>query len=151
MVGGAVQRTPYRAALALGVWGVDHWPYASGRALLSGARLGELDVSDTLDILHVLFEESQEAGSQEQLKAREHFRRSIYTSLYDYKAYEWVSSDNNSASGASSQTTGADMIPMDDTANPPKITLTHKPYVPPTPMNVDSPLPIAGLKEEPLG
>lgn len=109
-------------------------------------------MSDTLDILHVMFEESQEAGSQEQLKAREQFRKNIYTGLYDYKTYEWVSTDNNSASGASSQTTSADMIPMDDeVADPSKIKLTHKPYVPPTPMNVDSPLPIAGLKEAPLG
>jgi hypothetical protein len=109
-------------------------------------------VSDTLDILHVMFEESQEAGSQEQLKARELFRRNIYTSLYGYKKYEWVSPESNTASGTSSQGAGADMIPMDDeVADPSKIKLTHKPYVPPTPMDVDSPLPIAGLKEAPLG
>jgi hypothetical protein len=98
-----------------------------------------------------LFEESQEAGSQEQLKAREQFRKGIYTRLYEYEKYDWVSPEDNSASGASSQSAGADMIPMDEPVDPSKVKLTHKPYVPPTPMNVDSPLPIAGLKEAPLG
>lgn len=98
-----------------------------------------------------MFEESQEAGSSEQLKAREQFRKNIYTGLYGYKSYEWVSPEDNSASVASSQGTGADMIPMDEVSDPSKIKLTHKPYVPPTPIDVDSPLPIAGLKEAPLG
>lgn len=109
-------------------------------------------MSDLLDVLHVLFEEAQDAASQEQLKARERFREGIYTKLYGYPTYSWVSPSGDSASGSSSQGMSADMIPMDDeVADPSKITLTHKPYVPPTPMNVDSPLPIAGLKEAPLG
>jgi hypothetical protein len=108
-------------------------------------------MSDLLDVLHALFEESLDSPSEEGVRAREQLRQGIYTKLYGYKNYSWVSPRSDSPATASSGGTGADMIPMDEPVDPSKITLTHKPYVPPTPMNVDSPLPIAGLKEAPLG
>jgi hypothetical protein len=108
-------------------------------------------MSDLLDVLHALFEEAQDADTQEALRAREHLRKGIYTKLYGYKQYSWVSPESDSPATASSGGTGADMIPMDEPVDPSKIKLTHKPYVPPTPIDVDSPLPIAGLKEAPLG
>ena len=143
-------RTPYRAVLALGAWGYDHWPYVSGRALLSsGTKLSELDMADFLDVIHALFEDSSLANTEEEAKNRERLRSNIYTSLYGYKSYAWVSADSGSRSADSSF--GQDMMPVDATGEAAESKLTHKPYVPPTPMDVNSPLPIAGIKEAPLG
>ena len=106
-------------------------------------------MADFLDVLHALFEESGDAPSPEARDAREAMRQNIYTRLYGYKKYEWVSPKSNAASDTSAF--GSDMMPVDATGEESGSELTHKPYVPPTPTNVDSPHPIATLKEPPLG
>jgi hypothetical protein len=104
---------------------------------------------DLLDVLHVMFEDASSGASREELEAREDLRKSIYTQLYGYKEYNWVTDKSKSASAGG--TYNSDMLPDDAAVDTTERKLTHKPYVPPTPINVDSPLPIAGLKEAPLG
>lgn len=106
-------------------------------------------MADFLDVLHALFEESGDAPTQEARQARETTRKNIYMDLYGYKTYEWVSEDSQSASDSS--WSESDMLPDEATGTKSSGELIHKPYVAPTPMDVDSPLPIAGLKEAPLG
>jgi hypothetical protein len=106
-------------------------------------------MADFLDVLHVLFEEASSAGTQEESENRERLRANIYRDLYGYTDYAWVSKSSGNTSADSSF--GSDMIPVDATGDPSASRLTHKPFIPATPMDVDSPLPIAGLKEAPLG
>ena len=82
------------------------------------------------------------AGSPEMLDAKEKTRKHIYELLYEYPEYSWVSS-RSEATGIS----GSDMLPT----GPPAGTLTHKPYLPPTPVNADAPLPFGKQLDAPLG
>lgn len=108
-------------------------------------------MADFLDVLHVLFEEASLASTAEESQNRERLRSNIYRDLYGYTEYAWVSKSAGAGNSPANSSYGSDMIPVDATGDSSESRLTHKPYVPPTPMNVDSPLPIAGLKEAPLG
>lgn len=96
-----------------------------------------------LDVLHVLFEESLEASSEDQLKSREMARKRIYTGLYERATYSWASS----SPAQSNVTASGDMMADGGTAP----ALTHKPYIPPTSSNVDAPLPFGKVLDAPLG
>ena len=109
-------------------------------------------MSDFLDVIHAMFEEDMAPQEEDNRRARDHLRRSIYVDMYGEKDYVWTlpeRAETTGNAGDSAYTQGYVDPPVD--ADPSNIKLTHKPFVPATPMDVDSPLPIAGLKEAPLG
>jgi hypothetical protein len=94
-----------------------------------------------LDILHYLFE-SDTLGEEETLKAKLKMRRTIYKVLY-LRDYTWMEDDGTSYREFGTQ--DASGLGMGSTE------LTHKPYIPPTPVNADSPLPFGAALMPPLG
>lgn len=108
-------------------------------------------MSDLLDVAHYLFEQDHAALDGDQAKARDGLRKSVYMNLYKQKAYKWEMAAGETTAGSSN---AAIDLPMDSADMMGPATLPkyeHKPFIPATPMDVDSPLPIAGLKEAPLG
>ena len=105
----------------------------------SGLRLEEQRVDDMLDMLHYLFE-SDNLDEEEVAKAKVKMRRTIYKVLY-MRPYTWHDStegyhefgtqDANGDFGGSG--------------------LTHKPYIPPTPVNANSAKPFGAALDAPLG
>jgi hypothetical protein len=108
-------------------------------------------VSDLLDVAHYMFEQDHAALDEDQAKARDSLRKAVYVNLYKRKTYGWEMATGNRASGDSSPDID---VPMDSADMMSPATLPkyeHKPFIPATQIDVDSPLPIAGLKESPLG
>lgn len=158
MVGRAVLRAPYEGARALLMWAVDMWPYVNGKALMSGIRLGELEASDMLDVVHFLFEDDMAAASGEQAEARSHVRTTLYRNFYEreYK-YKIDSSSNRSGGSSHSGSTYADGSPINgfdddlEPFDPMQESKPVKPYVPATDFNPDAALPFGKDLDAPLG
>lgn len=104
---------------------------------MNGIRLGDLDVSDMVDIIHYFYEEDINYYTVEQGQMAEARRITIYRQFYD-KEYGYASSSaaasgSNTASGPSQYDfDGNDLAPFDPTNAP------VKPYVPPTEMDAGS-------------
>jgi hypothetical protein len=98
-----------------------------------------------LDIVHYLFE-SDSIGEKEEQDAKTRMRRSIYGQLYK-RPYTWGSGvEQESADGEwGSQEVGR---PVTNDGAP---VLTHKPYVPPTPVNAAAAKPFGNVLDAPLG
>jgi len=107
-------------------------------------------MEDMLDVIHYFFE-TDTIGEKEMMDAKRDMRRMLYREFYD-RTYTWgegsitddqwgqQASDDRyyvgrSASASSTSTPG----------------ITHKPYIPPTPMNADAPLPFGKALNAPLG
>lgn len=125
---------------------------------MSGLRLAEMEATDMVDVLHYFFEEDLAVASAEQMEARSNARSSVYRTLYgttykyEMKSKSGVNGSNTyAADGTTIPTDGFfgddDITPFDPTNNVPKET---KPYIPPTDMDADSPLPFGKTLDAPL-
>ena len=95
-----------------------------------------------LDIIHYLFE-SDSIDEKETQKAKLKMRRTIYKVLY-MRTYTWQDGEDEYR----------DFGTQDVNANPMggrSTELTHKGYIPPTPVNADSPMPYGNVLDAPLG
>lgn len=118
--------------------------------IVRGVRLGELSMSDMLDVLHYLFEEdSTSIGTGEHLEARDAVRSQIYSTMYGTE-YKY-------AAQPSSQVQSFDNIddPLDDEMpvpiDPFKKSGAIKPFRPATKFDPDASLPFGNVLDAPLG
>ena len=98
-----------------------------------------------LDVLHYLFE-SDAIGQEEEQDAKHRLRSILYTELYE-RTYTWQGGSRGSGQTASGQEFGTQEVGGGVGSRQ----LTHKPYVPPTPVNAASPLPYGNVLDAPLG
>jgi len=123
---------------------------------MNGIRLGEMESSDMLDVIHYLFEEDMAAASGEQAEARSNVRTILYKSFYEREyQYKLDSSSKSKGSYGSSSTyaDGSPIEPMEDLVpfDPLEQAKPTKPYVPPTEFNPDSVMPFGTTLDAPLG
>jgi hypothetical protein len=111
---------------------VDLWPYVNGKAITLGLNLGEMEMSQMLDVIHYLFEEDSRYTTAEEAEALSEMRTALYGVLYGTTYNYRVKVDK---SGNSSGMPGN----------------ATKPYIPPTDFDADSPLPFGSLLDSPLG
>ena len=95
-----------------------------------------------LDMLHYFFE-TDSIDEEEEQKAKLKMRRSIYRNLYQ-RTYTWM--DDVGESHHEFGTQDASGVGAARSTE-----LTHKPYIPPTPVNADSPLPFGAALAPPMG
>jgi hypothetical protein len=105
----------------------------------SGIRLEVLPAADMLDVLHYYFE-TDAVGEKEEQDAKLKLRRSIYRTLYQ-RPYTW----QDDSDGGEFGTQDASGSPVNRPAK-----FEHKPYVPPTPVNPNSPKPYGNVLDAPL-
>lgn len=96
---------------------------------MNGIRLGELDSSDMLDVLHYFFEEDTNFVSKEHAVYTDARRKKLYEVLYETE-YGFGMSEKD---GANSYVDGG-----------------TKPYIPPTEFDADSGLPFSDFLDAPL-
>jgi hypothetical protein len=104
----------------------------------TGLRLERMPAQDMLDVLHYLFE-SDSLGEQETQEAKTKMRRTIYGQLYE-RPYRW--GDNVDQEFGTQEVHGADGGTQG---------LTHKGYIPPTPVNANAAKPFGNVLDAPLG
>jgi len=155
LVGRRVLCPPYTGALGLLIWGVDHWNYVNGNAILRGVSLTELNSEELLDVLHYFFEIDNQASTAEEVEAKSNLRTSMYRIFYD-KNYKQQYRANTTGYNNSSRTT-ASGIPVDgyvgQDVDDPLATEKGptKPFVPATEFNPDSPVPFGPVLDPPAG
>ena len=101
-----------------------------------------MPAQDMLDVIHYYFE-TDSVGEKEMQDAKLSMRRTLYGQLYD-RPYTWgneTGGEFGTQQVASGDTYGGGSAPQ----------LTHKPYVPPTPVNAASPKPFGTVLDAPLG
>jgi hypothetical protein len=96
-----------------------------------------------LDIVHYYFE-NDSIGEKEEQDAKLKMRRTLYTQLYD-RPYTWGTETDGREFGTQTVASG------DVYAGGGDPQLTHKPYIPPTPVNAASPKPFGTVLDAPLG
>jgi hypothetical protein len=102
-----------------------------------------MPAQDMLDVLHYLFE-SDAIGTEEEQDAKSKLRGILYTQLYE-RAYTWsTGSKNRDADGREFGTQEVHSSPV-------RPQLTHKPYIPPTPVDASSSMPYGNVLDAPLG
>jgi len=144
MADGGVHESPGSAVQGLTNWAVDLWPYINGKALMSGIDLEELEASQTLDVLHYLFEEDTHHQSEESISSRSTIRVALYRDFYhkEYK-YPYVSKKASTESYQTASATDFGTFSEEQaemmSVNPfdPKRRET-KPYIPPTVLDANS-------------
>jgi hypothetical protein len=101
-----------------------------------------------LDIVHYCFE-SDSLGEKEEQDAKAKLRGLVYNQLYD-RPYTW-GQDNSGGEFGTQETASGEytQVTSGDVGGPTQ--LQHKPYVPPTPVNADAPLPFGNVLDAPLG
>ena len=115
---------------------------------MSGLQLGEMELAEMLDVIHVLFEEDYTSAiSSEQVDVKNRVRKVIYKEFYN-KTYS-RGFDNNETyideETINPAVDYSDVKPFD-----PK-QAARKPYVPPTEFNPESPKPFGKVLDAPLG
>lgn len=121
---------------------------------MGGLRLTEMEASDMCDVLHYFMEEDLSASTAEQAEAKSESRSVIYKTLYG-KPYKYAM-NKSSSSGSSSYAADGSSLPDDgfygdldvEPFNPSEN--VHKPYVPPTELIEESPLPFGRVLDAPL-
>jgi hypothetical protein len=103
-----------------------------------------MPAQDMLDVLHYLFE-SDAIGEEEVQKAKHRLRTNLYTQIYD-RAYTW-----DVGQGGPSDASGHAYGTQEVGSSAATTQLTHKPYIPPTPVNAASPTPYGNVLDAPLG
>jgi hypothetical protein len=98
-----------------------------------------------LDIVHYLFE-SDSLGEKEEQDAKLKMRRSIYGQLYQ-RPYTWGGGTADGGHEFGTQEVASGAVYAGGTTPQ----LTHKPYIPPTPVNADSAKPYGNVLDAPLG
>lgn len=163
MAYGGVHEPPGRAARGLIEWATDMWPYVNGKSLMSGLDLLEMEASETLDVIHFLFEEDSHHVSEESAKSRSDMRSALYRDLYgkEYKyKYTSRSSSSSTSTGRSASASGVDLDEWGTFSDVQAESLNAnqfkpreretKPYIPPTNVNANSPVPFGGALDAPL-
>ena len=151
MVSRGICRPPGSAARSLLEWGIDLWPYVNGRAIVNGLQLSSMNSTDMLDVLHYFFEDDLNYSTAEQAEARDKMRASLYGQLYN-TTYRY-SSGANSSRTARNFDVDEEIKPVElkerkvDSFNP---AIPPKPYVAPTPVNVNSAKPFGSVLDAPL-
>lgn len=119
---------------------------------MNGVRLGELDSSDMLDVLHYMFEKDMDSSTYEQAEAKDQTRIRLYETLYD-KEYKYAATK---ASNRADDLSGLD-LPEDDTSGlddvvpfDPLKPKDIKPYTPPTKFNPAAVNPFSGVLDAPM-
>jgi hypothetical protein len=104
-----------------------------------------------LDVLHYLFE-SDSIDEKETQDAKRKMRGTIYTQLYD-RPYTWGNDSGGRAFGTQETASGEyDFAPESSSSSEPGAPkLTHKPYIPPTPVDPTSAKPFGNVLDPPLG
>lgn len=140
------------------MWAAEVWPYINGKALANNIRLGEMEASEMMDVLHFYMEEDITYASAEVAESRSNTRVGLYRELYgvEYK-YPYTSATKskiqNLGSGeyASDSTYALDDLdgdqPFDprnsfEPANKPPM---KPPLQPPTVFDPDAANPFPGL------
>lgn len=153
MAGRGVHEPPGSATRTLLAWALDLWPFVNGKAIASGVRLEELDAPDLMDVVHFYFEEDNTYVSAEHAKSVSGSRTQIYKLLYN-KEYKYAMPDDTTQPGRrQAQNVGIDEPFSDDDIPEPfsfKKKEPPKPYVAPTQVNPDSPLPFGDIVGEPM-
>lgn len=129
----AVRRPPKSAARGLALWAVDLWPYVNGRAITLGLDLGEMDMSQMLDVVHFFFEDDSRYSTAEEAEAVSEFRSTIYGVLYG-TTYRYRVNSSKSGKGSGLSADGG-----------------VKPYIPPTEFDPDTGLPFGDALDAPFG
>jgi hypothetical protein len=111
----------------------------------TGLRLEQQPAQDMLDIVHYLFE-SDAIGEKEVQDAKTKLRRTIYGQLYQ-RTYTWGDASGGREFGTQDVASG-DFYSGRGSGTP---GLSHKPYVPPTPVNAASARPYGTVLDAPLG
>jgi len=125
-----------------------------------------MECDDMLDVIHFMLEEDMFVGSAAEIESKSKTRETIYRIFYDRKYQYGVSSSRSSSSDADKDFyADGTYIPSDiekegfqtdeiivpfDPSEPP-IQKTHKPYIPATEFNENSPQPFGRLIDGPIG
>jgi hypothetical protein len=96
-------------------------------------------MDDMLDMLHYLFE-TDTIAEEEVQKAKLKMRRTLYRVLY-VRNYTWMDDESEYHEFGTQEASGGPLT----------TSLTHKPYVPPTPVRADAPRPYGAILDAPLG
>jgi len=115
---------------------------------VNGLKLGEMEASDMIDVLHYFFEDDMNFSTAEQAEARDKTRAAIYSELYS-STYKYGAKRQNTANPK------MDLVDFDDMAEekmPEPFNPAQKPkaYTPPTPMNADSAMPFGKVLDAPM-
>lgn len=118
-----------------------------------GYRLERLSMEDMLDVVHYVFE-TDSIGEKEELDARRSMRSMLYRELYG-RAYTWGQTTTTADEWGTNVTTANGRAYVDKSSSPsvpagPPV-LEHKPFIPPTPVNADAPLPFGNALDPPMG
>ena len=116
---------------------------------MSGIKLGELDMSDMVDVLHYMFEEDMRFASAEQAEAISKSRSMLYRELYEKEYTYKFSTGIGSVAASIDEPLGyddvSDIRPFDAERQ-----ATVKPYVSPTKIDEDSARPFGTTLDAPL-
>lgn len=138
------------------MWAAELWPYINGKALANQIRLGEMEASDMMDVLHFYMEEDITYSSAEVAESRSNTRIGLYRELYgvDYK-YPYVTKkpqapDFTSGNYASDSSYALDDMDGDQPFDPRNSFEPNKPPMKPpaqapTAFNPDAANPFPGL------
>lgn len=112
---------------------------------MSGLQLSGMDVSDMLDVVHVILEDDlTSAQSGEHIDAKDKVRTLFYREFYD-KTYILANKSNNKSY------VNLD-LPLDEEIKPfDPATPERKPYFPPTKVDENSAKPFGDALDAPLG
>jgi hypothetical protein len=146
MVSRTVLRPSHIGARALCEWAVDLWPYLNGKALVSGLKLEEMELSDMLDVLHYYMEEDYNFSNAEQIEAKSNLRKTIYRSMYNTEYKFGASSGKNKTYTAS----GVDLDNLESVEPVDPLKEPTKSYVPPTDFNPESIKPFGDVLDSPI-
>lgn len=146
MADGGILCTPGRGAKGLLIWAVDLWHYVNGKALVNGLRLGEMDVSDMLDVIHYFYDESMNYSTLEQGKWADSRRERIFEDLYgvEYR-YKSFADEKENKNEFGSYDEEEEIVTFN-----PSVKSETKSYIPPTQINADSSDPFGGILDAPI-
>lgn len=103
-----------------------------------------MPAQDMCDVVHYYFE-NDNLAEKEMQDAKIKMRRVLYGQLYK-RSYSWGSDDMGDREFGSQEVASGDVY-----AGGGEPRMTHKPYIPPTPVNADSAKPYGGVLDAPLG
>jgi hypothetical protein len=102
-----------------------------------------------LDILHYLFE-TDAVGEKEEQDAKSKLRRTLYTQLYQ-RPYTWGDASGGREYGTQEVASGEVYSGGVSKSGSGAPGMTHKPYIPPTPVNANAAKPYGNVLDAPLG
>ena len=116
---------------------------------MSGLRLGDLESTDMLDVIHYLMEEDMFTASKEESDNKSAIRTVFYREFSGKEyAYKSSSTASNQILPPLDEEFGIELFDPNSKDRP--IKTKPKPYVPPTNLNSDSYLPFGNKLDAPL-